>query len=220
MSRRVALITGGQGTLAAALREELVSADWLVHAPAKAELDVTGSPAVAAWFERLPRLDLLVNNAGVTRDALFVSQPDCEREAVMEVCLRGAFLCCREAARIMVPRGTGHIVNIGSHSALTGPAGQTAYAAAKAGLIALTKSLAAELGPHNIRVNAVLPGWMETNMTAPVTAAVRQRALDAHVLGRFNTPAEAARFIAFLHSMSAVSGQVFSLDSRLTRGGL
>jgi NAD(P)-dependent dehydrogenase (short-subunit alcohol dehydrogenase family) len=220
MSRPVAMITGGEGTLAAALREELAAADWLVHAPGRAELDVTDSSAVAAWFAGLSRLDLLVNNAGLTSDALFAVQPDHERGAVTEVCLRGAFLCCRAAARIMLPRGTGHIVNIGSHSALTGPVGQTAYASAKAGLLALTKSLAAELGPHNIRVNAVLPGWMESKMTAAVSAPVRQRALESHVLGRFNTPAEAARFIAFLHSMTAVSGQVFSLDSRITRSGL
>jgi len=220
MSQRVALITGGAGTLATALRQELAAAGWEVHAPARTELEVTNSASVADNFAGLTQLDLLVNNAGLTHDALFVTQPEPDRDAVLDVCLRGAFRCSREAARLMQRQGHGHIVNIGSHSALTGPAGQTAYAAAKAGLVALTKSLAAEFGPHNIRVNAVLPGWLESRMTAAVSAAVRQRALQAHALGRFNTPAEAARFIAFLHSMTAVSGQVFSLDSRLSRTGL
>jgi 3-oxoacyl-[acyl-carrier protein] reductase len=119
----------------------------------------------------------------------------------------------------MQPQGTGHIVNIGSHSAFTGPAGQTAYAAAKAGLIAFTRSLASELGPHGIRVNCVHPGWLETPFTAGVPKEVSRRALEEHVLGRFNTPAEAARFIVFLHSLSAVSGQVFQLDSRTGHSG-
>ncbi len=220
MGRLVAMITGGAGTLAGALREELTAAGWQVLAPGRQQLDVTDSAAVSQWFAGLTELDLLVNNAAITHDALFAGQPEHERDAVLQAGLRGAFLCSREAARIMTKQGRGHIVNLGSHSALTGPAGQTAYAAAKAGLVALTKSIAAELGPHNIRVNSVLPGWMDTKMTAAVPAAVRQRALESHVLRRFNTPADAARFIVFLHSMTAVSGQVFSLDSRIARGGL
>ena len=220
MPPSVALITGGEGTLATALADYLIEAGWLVLAPGRRDLDVTDSAAVQTCFAGIPQLDLLINNAGLTRDELLLSQSEADRDTVLDVCLRGAFLCSREAARVMIPQRAGHIINIGSHSALTGPVGQTAYAAAKAGLTALTKSLAAELGPYDIRVNAVLPGWMESKMTAPVPVAARQRALDAHVLGRLNTPADTARFIAFLHTMSAVSGQVFSLDSRLSRAGL
>ena len=215
MQQPAALITGGAGTLAAALRSALTAAGWLVHAPDRVALDVTSASQVREYFARLPRLDLLINNAGLTRDELLCTQSPADRDAVFAVSLRGAFLCSRAAVQIMEPQRAGHIINIGSRSALTGPAGQTAYAAAKAGLAALTKSLAAELGPHNIRVNTILPGWLETPMTATVPPATRSRVLAAHALGRLNTPADAARFIVFLHSMTAVSGQSFSLDSRV-----
>ena len=120
----------------------------------------------------------------------------------------------------MAGQGGGHILNVGSNSGITGPAGQSAYAAAKAGLVALTKSLAEELGAHGVRVNCVLPGWLETKFTAGLADEVTRRALVAHVLGKFNTPRDAARFFVFLHSMAAVSGQVFQLDSRISRFGL
>jgi 3-oxoacyl-[acyl-carrier protein] reductase len=209
------LITGGNGGLATALRDELAAAGWNVLAPSHSELDVTVSTHVDDYFSRLPKLDLLINNAGIRRDALFVTQPVEDRDAVLDVCLRGAFLCSRAAGRLMQKQGAGHIVNIGSCSALTGPAGQTAYAAAKAGLIALTQSLASELGLHGIRVNCVLPGWMETAFVRGVPEKISRRALGDHVLGRFSTPADAARFIAFLHTLPAISGQVFQLDSRI-----
>ena len=182
--------------------------------PPREVLDVTSAGEVREFFAVLPRLDLLINNAGLRRDELHLTQSAEDRDAVLDVCLRGAFLCSREAARRMVPQGTGHIINIGSRSGLTGAAGQTAYAAAKAGLAALTKSLAAELGPAGIRVNCVLPGWLETKFTAGVPEEIRRLTLAAHVLGKFNTVADAARFILHLHSQTAVSGQVFSLDSR------
>jgi 3-oxoacyl-[acyl-carrier protein] reductase len=213
----VALITGGSGALATALRTALSDAGWIVHAPDRSTLDVTSRRSVEGCFAVLKGLDLLVNCAGIRRDALVARQPSRDRDAVLDVCLRGAFLCSREAARIMSRFGDGHIVNIGSASALTGPAGQSAYAAAKAALIAFTKSIASELGPSGIRANCVLPGWMHTPMTAGLPAALRQQALDTHVLGRCNTPNDAARFIVFLHSLPAVSGQVFSLDSRILR---
>lgn len=219
MSRPVVLITGGEGALASALRDEFAAAGWTVQAPGRRAMDVTSAPAVQQYFTGLSGLDLLVNCAGIVRDGLLLSQTEADRDAVLDVCLRGAFLCSREAVRIMQPCGTGHIVNIGSHSSFTGPAGQTAYAAAKAGLTALTKSLAAELGPSGIRVNAVLPGWFDSKITREAPAAARERALAANVLGKFGTPGDAARFVLFLHSMSAVSGQVFCLDSRISRAG-
>src|SRR5262245_55317730 len=141
-----ALITGGRGALASALRDELTNSGWTVIAPSHGELDVTDSAAVDRFISALPKLDLLVNNAGIRRDSLHSSQTCEERDAVLDVCLRGAFVCSRAAVRLMQPQRAGHIVNIGSRSAFTGPAGQTAYAAAKAGLVALTQSLASELG--------------------------------------------------------------------------
>lgn len=216
----MALITGGGGGLATALRQELVAAGWYVLAPLRSDLDVTSPEQVEHFFSRLTRLDLLINNAGMRRDALLLHQSEADRDAVLDVCLRGAFLCSREAARLMAGQGGGHILNVGSNSGITGPAGQSAYAAAKAGLVALTKSLAEELGAQGVRVNCVLPGWLETKFTAGLADEVTRRALVAHVLGKFNTPRDAARFFVFLHSMAAVSGQVFQLDSRISRFGL
>jgi len=216
-SQPVVLITGGSGGLAAALHEIFAGDGWQVIAPSHGDLDVTCPDAVKRFFSGLTRLDLLVNNAGIRRDALLAQQSEADRDTVLDVCLSGAFYCSREAGRIMVPRGDGHIINVGSNSALTGPAGQSAYAAAKAGLIALTKSLAVELGPRGVRVNCILPGWLETKFTAGMPTEIINRARNAHVLGRFNTPRQAARFVSFLHGMTAVSGQVFQLDSRISR---
>jgi 3-oxoacyl-[acyl-carrier protein] reductase len=213
----VALITGGRGALATALRAELEAQHWQVHAPGRDSLDVTDPASVRAGIDGLPRLDLLVHNAGFLRDAPLARMSEADFAAVLEVHLRGAFLCARAALRTMLRQGGGHLVLVGSFSALAGPAGQANYAAAKAGLIGLAQSLAAEYGGRGIRANVVLPGLLETPMSAPLLADPerRCRALAAHTLGRFNTPAEAARFIAFLHSLPHTSGQVFSLDSRV-----
>ena len=213
----VALITGGGGTLAAALRAELEAGRWQVHAPGRGQLDVTDPDAVRTAVASLPRLDLLVHNAGFLRDATLARMSATDFAAVLEVHLRGAFLCARAALRPMLRQGGGHLLFVGSYSALSGPVGQANYAAAKAGLIGLAQSLATEYGDRNIRANVVLPGLLETPMSAPLLADPerRRRALAAHALGRFNTPAEAARFMAFLHSLPHTSGQVFNLDSRI-----
>ncbi|HRQ90474.1 MAG TPA: SDR family NAD(P)-dependent oxidoreductase, partial [Bacteroidia bacterium] len=136
--------------------------------------------------------DILVNNAGTTSDALFARLPPEAWDRVLDTNLKGAFLCAKAAARIMVRQRRGHIVQIGSYSALHPPVGQTAYAASKAGLIGLTKSLAKELGPRNLRINCVLPGFLETRMTAGLPDAARVAALEKHALGRFNTVEDAA----------------------------
>jgi NAD(P)-dependent dehydrogenase (short-subunit alcohol dehydrogenase family) len=211
----VALITGGSGALATALASLLRENGWTVHAPGRCEMEVTSASAVQDYFSRIPRLDLLVNNAAIRRDALHLQQSPADVSAVLDTCLRGAFLCSREAARLMIPARSGHIVNIGSWSGRHGAAGQTAYAAAKAGLDGLTRALAAELGSCGIRVNCIHPGWMETPFTRTVPATVCERALSAHLLGRFNTPEDAARFIHHLSSQPAISGQVFQTDSRV-----
>ena len=140
-------------------------------------------------------------------------------DQVIDVNLKGAFLVSQAAVKLMAKQRHGHIVNIGSYSALSGPFGQTNYAAAKAGLIGLTQSLAKEYGARNVRVNCVLPGFLETKMTRHLLedATFRENLISAHALGRLNTPEDAARFIVFLHTMENVSGQVFQLDSRMRR---
>jgi 3-oxoacyl-[acyl-carrier protein] reductase len=213
-----AVITGGGGSLATALVEVLQSQDWQVLAPLRSELDVTQAASITDWFAATPSLDLLINAAGTLQDGPAVKMSSESWDRVLDVNLKGAFLCSQAAARRMASVGRGHVVLIGSASALLGTAGQANYAAAKAGLTGLTKSLAAEWGPQGIRVNCVLPGWLDpSRMTGNLPAAARTAALAQHVLGKFNSPQHAARFIAFLHSMDAVSGQVFQLDSRLCR---
>ncbi len=217
----VALITGGEGDLAKAIRAELESQGWVVHAPSHGEMDVTDKAQVQRVIGALSRLDLLVHNAGITRDRRMVNMSEEEFSEVLEVNLKGAFLCTQAALKLMVKQRAGHIVNIGSFSALSGPIGQTNYAAAKAGLIGLTQSTAAEYGARGVRANCVLPGFLDTKMTKHLLAdeGHRARVLSAHTLGRLNTAADAARFIAFLHGMENVSGQVFQLDSRISKWG-
>jgi NAD(P)-dependent dehydrogenase (short-subunit alcohol dehydrogenase family) len=211
-----ALITGGEGDLARHIRAELESAGWDVLAPGRAELDVLQPKA---FFAQIDRLDLLINNAGVFRDASLLKMTEEDFNAVLDVNLKGAFLCSQAALKFMSRQREGHIINIGSYSALSGPAGQANYAAAKAGLIALTQSTAKEYGPRNIRANCLLPGFLETKMTRHLLedAEWKEQLLSQHTLGRLNTPQDAARFILMLHAMPAVSGQVFQLDSRIHR---
>jgi NAD(P)-dependent dehydrogenase (short-subunit alcohol dehydrogenase family) len=213
----VALITGGAGDLAQAIRAELESQDWIVHAPSRQEMDVTDKAQVQRVIGALDRLDLLVHNAGITQDALLLKMSEAEFSDVLNVNLKGAFLCSQAALKIMVKRRQGHLIHIGSNSALSGPAGQANYAAAKAGLIALTQSLAAEYGPRGVRANCILPGFLDTQMTHHLLSYEPQRILSSHTLGKLSTSEDAARFIAFLHTLPAVSGQIFQLDSRISR---
>ena len=211
----VALITGGGGDLAAALRAELEAHGLIVQAPARREMDVAKAGSIAAYFKSQSRLDLLVSNAGMCVDRSVAAMTEEDFDSVLEANLSGAFRVARQAILRMARQRVGHVVFIGSYSAFRGPAGQCNYAAAKAGLIALAQSLAREYGARNIRVNCVLPGFLETRMTAPLGDGLRAQFRGAHTLGRFNTTAEAARFIRFLHlEMPHTSGQVFSLDSR------
>lgn len=215
MSSRVVIITGGHGDLARVLSEHFANEEGAqVHCPGRQELDVTSSTSVSEYFSRFDRVDVLVNNAGVTGDALFARLEETSWDTVLDTNLKGAFLCSRAAAKLMIRQRDGHIVQMGSYSALHPPVGQTAYAASKAGLIGLTKSLAKELGPRDVRVNCVLPGFLETRMTSGLSEEARASALSRHALGRFNTPEEAARFIGFLTRLGHISGQVFQLDSR------
>ncbi len=212
---RVALITGGQGELARAIAEKLEQSGWKIHAPGRDQLDVTSRDSVTAFFEEnLDSLDLLINNAGTTRDGLFLKMAEAEWDAVIDTNLKGAFLCSQAAVKRMVKRRNGQIMNIGSFSAIQPPPGQANYAAAKAGLIGLTRSLAREVGKRNVSVNTILPGFLETKMTRNLSEEAIHRALEMHALGRFTTCEEVARFVDFLSSTENISGQVFQLDSR------
>lgn len=215
MSESVAVITGGEGELARAIAEELRAGPMQVFAPGHDVLDVASPTSVQKFFGELDRVDLLINNAGCRADVLAAKMTEAEWDGVVSTNLRGAFLCAQATGLKMMRQRSGHVINIGSFSARLGTFGQSNYAAAKAGLIGLTQSIARELGKRNVRVNCVLPGFLETKFTADVPEDAKQRALQMHELGRFNTVADAARFIAFLDTMPFVSGQIFQLDSRI-----
>ena len=208
------IITGGAGDVASVLAAEFEGNGFFIHRPGRGELDVRSQASVDAYFESIERIDVLINNAGITGDRLFVRFTPEDWQNIIDTNLKGAHLCSQAAASRMMHYRNGHIINLGSYSALHPPLGQTAYAAAKAGLIGLTKSYAKELGSRNIRVNCVLPGFLETRMTAGLNDEARAAALERHALKRFNSKEEAARFIYFLTTTANISGQVFQLDSR------
>ncbi len=162
-------------------------------------------------------IDILVNNAGITRDNLVMRLKDEDWDAVQDANLRGAFAAIRAASRGMMKKRSGRIINIASIVGLIGNKGQANYAASKAGLIALTKTVAKELGSRNILVNAVAPGFIETEMTAAMTPEARQALGQQIALERLGTVKDVAAMVAFLASdlASYITGQVFVVDGGL-----
>ena len=160
------------------------------------------------------RLDILVNNAGITRDNLLMKMSEEDFDAVIQTNLKGVFNCTRHIARQMLKQKSGRIINISSVSGVLGNAGQANYCAAKAGVIGLTKSAAKELASRNITVNAVAPGWIETDMTKNLSDAARERMLSAIPLKKPGTAKQVAGVIAFLASEDAdyITGQVLQVD--------
>jgi 3-oxoacyl-[acyl-carrier protein] reductase len=167
------------------------------------------------------RIDILVNNAGTTRDQLLMLMKEDDWDVVLRTNLKGVFNCCKAAARKMMRQRYGRIVNISSVSGIAGQGGQTNYAASKAGVIGFTKSLAKELGPRNITVNAVAPGFVPTALTAELPEDLKQQGIEATPLGRMGQPEEVAYAVAFLASdlASFITGEILTVDGGLVMQG-
>ena len=182
------------------------------------EFNVADQAAVQQGIDKIiqesGRLDILVNNAGITRDNLVVRMKESEWDQVLEVNLKGAYNCIRAAAKPMIKQRYGRIINISSVVGVMGNAGQANYVASKAGLIGLTKAVARELASRNITVNAVAPGFIETEMTASLPEKVRAEMQAQIPLNRFGAPAEVAQAVVFLAGDAAayITGQVLQVN--------
>ncbi len=246
MQERVVIVTGGAAGIGRATARRFAAAGdrvavWDVQPPEAGDegpgtfqkVDVTDPAAVEAAasevFARWGRIDVLVNNAGIVRDAQLVKWKDARQtgemseadfDAVLAVNLKGVFLCTRAAAPRMIAGGGGVILNASSVVGLYGNFGQTNYAASKAGVIAMTRTWARELGRHNIRVNAVAPGFIATEMTAAIPEKVLQTMVAHTPLGRMGKPEDIAEAYLWLASDAAgfVTGTVLSVDGGLVLG--
>lgn len=234
-TQKVVWITGAAGGLGRALTLAFARQGWRVAAATHREhLDIPESDGILQTvipvddrekitqgvgdiIQRWGAIDVLINNAGITGDCLLARMHEHDWDTVFRVNLKGAFLCAQAALKTMVPRRSGHIINISSHAAKTGAPGQCNYAAAKAGIVGLTQSLAREVGPSNIQVNAIFPGVLPTGMTRKLPSGLLDDFAKANVLERLNDPDEVARFIVFVAGMKNISGQVLQLDSRIGR---
>ena len=237
---KVALVTGGSRGIGRACAERLAKDGFEVYLtyvsrPEEAEktvaaiveaggeakafrLDASSRQAVSAFFAEEIKdkvsLEVLVNNAGITKDALLIRMKDEDWDKVIQVNLTGAFACLREAAKIMVKQRKGRIVNISSVVGQMGNAGQANYVAAKAGLIGLTKSAARELSGRGITVNAVTPGFIQTDMTSVLPETVVSKMLESIPLGRLGAPEDIASAVSYLAGPGAgyVTGQVLAVN--------
>jgi 3-oxoacyl-[acyl-carrier protein] reductase len=240
---QVALVTGASRGIGRAVAGQLAAAGALVlinfthdaagahetaagiaAAGGRAELapfdvaDAEAAPnAIAALLERLGRCDILVNNAGVAVDGLLLRLRAADWDRVMAVNLRGAFNCTKAVTRAMLRARYGRIVNMTSVIGSMGNAGQAAYAAAKAGVVGFTKSMARELASRNVTVNAVAPGFIDTAMTASLPDSTRTEYVRLIPAGRLGTPAEVAAVVAFLARPESgyITGQVVGVNGGL-----
>ncbi len=239
LENKVALVTGGAQGIGKIIGEELgrngahvvlgdvnlegakASADAINNSGGSAsavKIDVSNPAEVQQVFDSIMKdkkpLDIVVNNAGITRDGLMVRMKEADWDLVLNINLKGSFLCGQQAAKQMLKQKSGAIVNIASIVGVMGNFGQANYSASKAGLIGLTKSLAREVATRGIRVNAVAPGFIDTEMTRVLDEPVRQSLIEQIPLARLGLPEDVARCVAFLVSDSAsyITGQVINVN--------
>lgn len=236
---KVALITGGARGIGKAIallfaREgsDIVVGDVNMEEAAKTaqEIEALGRKALALpldvtdyakvtdalnkILDKFDKVDILVNNAGITKDGLLLRMSEPDWDAVMNVNLKGTFNCIRAVSRLMIKQRYGKIINIASIIGIIGNAGQANYSASKAGIIALTKTAAKELGSRNINVNAVAPGFIQTEMTARLPEDLKQKMLGAIPLGKLGMPGDVACACLFLASEESnyITGQTIVVD--------
>lgn len=226
--KRVAIVTGAARGIGKAIAEKLAKNNMnvvisdILEDEAKAtaaeleqygvqtyaiKTDVSNAEQAAKLIQdtvnKFGRLDVLVNNAGITRDNLAIRMSEAEWDSVLNINLKGVFLCSQQAAKVMMKKRSGRIVNIASVSGILGTAGQANYAASKAGVMALTKTLARELGARNITVNAIAPGFIITEMTEKLPDKVKDEYMAQIPLKRGGTPEDIANVVNFLISPEA-----------------
>jgi 3-oxoacyl-[acyl-carrier protein] reductase len=183
-----------------------------------AQVDVTDysqvEGAVNKILDKFTKVDILINNAGITKDNLLLRMSQQDWDAVLGVNLKGTFNCIRAVSRVMIKQRSGKIVNIASIIGIIGNAGQANYSASKAGIIALTKTAAKELASRNINVNAIAPGFIQTDMTAKLPEDVREKMLAAIPLAKMGSPSDVANACIFLASKEAdyITGQTIVVD--------
>ena len=237
LSGEIALVTGASRGIGAAIADELAARGATVFGTATSDggaeaigarlagkgghgrrLDVTDAAAVDALIDAIGKesgpVSILVNNAGITRDNLLMRMKDEDWQAILDTNLTSVYLTCKAVMRSMMKARRGRIVNIASVIGATGNAGQANYAAAKAGIIAFSKSLAKEIGSRGVTVNVVAPGFIQTDMTKDLPEASREALVGQIALGRLGEPADIARAVAFLAGPDAgyITGETLHVN--------
>ncbi len=244
LEKRVALVTGASRGIGKAIAQKLAQEGIYVVLNCSAHADAAEAAAeeirsqggeaevvpfsvddeaqvkeaVDGILARLGRIDILVNNAGINRDGLLMMMKPKDFEDVLRVNLFGTFYCTKAVIRQMVKRRTGRIVNISSISGIMGNAGQANYSASKAGIIGFTKAVAREMAGRNITVNAIAPGFIDTDMTRAMSEDIRSKAAAQIPVGHFGTPEDIARAVSFLVSEDSgyITGQVLAVDGGMS----